>query len=112
MQSLIICLRMICLRISVAYICASIFHTNTNNTYLYISFSYRLPAQPSGEYCLSFAYHMYGEDIGALKAGLHLNGGKEKILWMVDGDQGNTWHTANVAITISGNEHVRAQSLL
>ena len=85
-----------------------LFTFSINNINLYSTFSYRLPAQPSGEYCLSFAYHMSGEGIGDLKAVLHINGGGERFVWGMRGDQGNMWHTTRIDFTISRDEKVRA----
>ena len=52
-------------------------------------YSIILPKLEAGDYCLSFAYNMQGEGSGYLRCDD----------WRVEGDQGNTWHTANINVS-------------
>ena len=55
-----------------------------------------MPIPSEGDYCLSFAYHMNGEDIGALEV-LHEKFGVEnELLWWIVGDQGDEWHQVRI----------------
>ena len=51
--------------------------------------------------CLTFYYHMYGADMGTLKVLLN-----DKVIWQLDGNQGNQWHIATVPILHPGKKKV------
>ena len=44
-------------------------------------------------YCLSFYYHMYGSGMGILKIETQTGSQNPVTLWMLSGNQGNTWHS-------------------
>eukprot|EP00794_Sanderia_malayensis_P013852 gene13852-15300_t len=57
---------------------------------------------PTTGQCMSFWYHMFGEDIGCLE--VHVRDektGKSKQIWTLSGDQGDQWKEANVTIKSS-----------
>lgn len=63
-----------------------------------------LPPQVGQDYCLSFWYHMYGADIGALKVLVMNNASYDAIsseatLWELDGQTGDQWMNAQVNIS-------------
>ena len=47
--------------------------------------------------CLEFWYHMYGSNIGELRVALQTT--KKSILWLLKGQQGNSWMKAAVPIS-------------
>ncbi|XP_019616108.1 PREDICTED: deleted in malignant brain tumors 1 protein-like [Branchiostoma belcheri] len=49
----------------------------------------------SGWFCLQFAYHMYGTDIGELRVRVG-----SSIEWSRSNNQGNSWHLASVQVFI------------
>ena len=52
----------------------------------------------------SFAYHMYGLDIGYLNVALYSVGSQQRtVLWTRSGVQGNAWHRVHVVVG-SNNE--------
>ncbi|XP_052769068.1 uncharacterized protein LOC128209186 [Mya arenaria] len=51
----------------------------------------RSPNFPTGEYCLRFFYHMYGNDMVKLTLWLMMDGIKSKNVWTKSGDQGKKW---------------------
>lgn len=51
-----------------------------------------------GSMCMRFRYHMYGEDIGSLSVFRNGDGVMQQLLWQQDGNQGNTWHEAELYI--------------
>lgn len=53
---------------------------------------------PSGERCLQFYYHMYGEDMGAMHV-LYSSDAGDKKIWEKQKDQGNQWHLAHVQLS-------------
>ena len=53
---------------------------------------------PSGERCLQFYYHMYGEDMGAIHV-LYSSDAGDKKIWEKQQDQGNQWHLAHVQLS-------------
>ncbi|XP_078695030.1 scavenger receptor cysteine-rich domain-containing protein DMBT1-like [Branchiostoma floridae x Branchiostoma belcheri] len=52
-------------------------------------------------YCLQFAYHMYGTDIGELRVRVG-----SSIEWSRSNNQGNRWHLASVHVYIRNNQVV------
>ncbi|XP_035827620.1 MAM and LDL-receptor class A domain-containing protein 2-like [Aplysia californica] len=48
--------------------------------------------------CLTFWYHMYGSDIGALRVYKKLGNYSRSQIWHLEGDQGNTWNRATVKV--------------
>lgn len=46
----------------------------------------------------SFAYHMYGTDMGELHLDVYSNGAWTNDVWVQTGNQGNTWQLATVAL--------------
>jgi len=58
-----------------------------------------------GYECLTFYYHMYGEDMGTLNVyQTYGNNAKSsplgQPLWTLSGDQGDQWHVAQVRMRI------------
>lgn len=49
----------------------------------------------SGPQCLIFFYHMHGSGTGTLRVLLH-KGGKERSLWIRQGEQSMSWMKATV----------------
>jgi hypothetical protein len=47
---------------------------------------------------LSFAYHMYGADMGSLFIDVLANGVWYNNVWSASGNKGNTWLTANISL--------------
>ncbi len=47
---------------------------------------------------LSFAYHMYGTDMGTLYVDVFANGAWTNNVWFMSGNKGNTWLTANISL--------------
>jgi PKD repeat protein len=45
---------------------------------------------------VSFAYHMYGADMGTLYVDVYTGGAWTNAIWSESGDQGNTWNTQTV----------------
>ena len=61
-------------------------------------------AAPGQAYCFSFSYHMFGTDIGELRAIVltnisHDSLSSEAILWKLSGDNGNQWQDASVNVS-------------
>ena len=52
---------------------------------------------PTGERCLQFYYHMYGEHMGSLQV-LFSSGDADTKLWEKSQDQGNQWYLASVQL--------------
>lgn len=50
--------------------------------------------------CVSFAYHMFGEDTGSLSIKIDGNS-----FWKKFGDQGNIWHRTNVTLRLPDRSH-------
>ena len=48
--------------------------------------------------CLSFWYHMYGEDIGSLNVLIYQNGSRSAPIWTLSGAQGGLWRPSRVTI--------------
>ncbi|XP_069106937.1 MAM and LDL-receptor class A domain-containing protein 1-like [Argopecten irradians] len=59
----------------------------------------------SNTYCLSFAYHMYGSNIGSLDI-YYADYGQFVNIWTLYGNQGNFWQTAAVEIPPMTNGQV------
>lgn len=54
----------------------------------------------SGQRCLSFYYHMYGDSVGMLKVKQRsLLTGLEMILWEASGNHGNSWHQHHITFS-------------
>ncbi|XP_078458563.1 MAM domain-containing glycosylphosphatidylinositol anchor protein 2-like [Lampetra planeri] len=53
-------------------------------------------------FCLYFYYHMYGKHIGSLNIYVRSPGALDTQVWTRGGNQGDTWHRANVTITPPG----------
>ena len=47
--------------------------------------------------CLTFWYHMYGSSMGTLNV---LRNGTQ--VWTISGDQGDSWHRADVPVGTAG----------
>lgn len=45
---------------------------------------------------LTFAYHMYGTDMGSLSVDILSNGAWTNNVWTMSGNKGNTWFNANI----------------
>lgn len=56
---------------------------------------------PSGERCLKFYYHMYGDHIGALRV-LYSSDGVDTNIWEKKQDQGNQWLLARINLPPAG----------
>jgi len=50
-------------------------------------------------YCLNFAYHMYGEDMGTLSV-MYNSGIRRQTIWRRSGNIGNKWERAVVRIRL------------
>ncbi|XP_047128245.1 MAM and LDL-receptor class A domain-containing protein 1 isoform X1 [Hydra vulgaris] len=48
--------------------------------------------------CLSFWYHMYGQDIGTLNVLINQNGSRSAPIWTLSGEQGGLWRPTRVTI--------------
>ena len=54
----------------------------------------------SSQVCLRFAYHMYGQSVGALE--VYIRKGKHfRKMWSVKGNQKDKWHTAQVELAVN-----------
>ncbi|VDI19167.1 Hypothetical predicted protein [Mytilus galloprovincialis] len=88
-------------------------HTTSQGYYMYIETSVALrkgdkariwsmtTSSTKGQ-CISFWYNMYGVSIGTLNVYIADNStGTEqtKLVWSLSGNQGNTWHIANVPLS-------------
>ncbi len=60
--------------------------------------------QYNGPICISFAYHMFGVNMGRLEVRVGT-----RNVWQMSGNQGNTWREAQVATTLLSGEGVRIQ---
>ncbi|XP_031573985.1 uncharacterized protein LOC116307805 [Actinia tenebrosa] len=49
--------------------------------------------------CFSFAYHMWGQNVGRLNVYARDFYGETKLVWRLGGDQGNRWHQANISLS-------------
>lgn len=59
------------------------------------------PFLPSGERCLQFYYHMYGDHIGTLRV-LYSSDGIDTQIWERKQEQGNQWLLARVNLPSTG----------
>ena len=78
------------------------FH-NIFNPYLYL-LSQLFPPVTGQDYCLTFWYHMYGQDIGSLKVTVMSNASYDVIrsdatVWELKGQSGDQWLPAQVNIS-------------
>ena len=48
--------------------------------------------------CLSFFYHMYGEQMGSLKLLKKMKGKELDTLWLKEGQQGNEWFGEEITV--------------
>ena len=96
-------------------------HTSGQGSYLYFKGSslvpdsnarIHMPTLPEGIFCLTFYYHMFGEDIGNLRVfynpmeSLAAGNGdfppfKEVEVWSKGGNQGNAWKMAMVPLNLT-----------
>ncbi|XP_078373959.1 meprin A subunit beta-like [Oculina patagonica] len=60
------------------------------------------PFLPSGERCLQFYYHMYGDHIGTLRV-LYSSDGIDTQIWERKQEQGNQWLLARANLPSNGN---------
>ncbi|XP_052089212.1 MAM and LDL-receptor class A domain-containing protein 2-like [Mytilus californianus] len=88
-------------------------HTTSKGYYMYIETSlalrkgdsariWSMPTSSTKGQCISFWYNMYGVSIGTLNVYIADNStGTEQInlVWSLSGNQGNTWHIANVPLS-------------
>jgi len=58
--------------------------------------------------CLTFWYHMYGADIGALNIYTRQGGSLGKSIWTQKGDMGNRWLVEQVTILTLSPFEVRS----
>ncbi|XP_067933319.1 MAM and LDL-receptor class A domain-containing protein 1-like [Watersipora subatra] len=86
-------------------------HTSGSGYYLYIETSSPrsnndkaqlqspiIAKQKAGQYCFSFWYHMWGQHIETLNVYAQRQGSNGKPVWTRNGNQGNAWKLAEVAI--------------
>ena len=58
------------------------------------------PLVLSSQVCLRFAYHMYGQSIGALE--VYIRKGKHfRKMWSAEGNKKDKWHTAEIELAIN-----------
>lgn len=55
------------------------------------------PLGPLGSQCVTFWYHMFGQDIGTLNVYVR-SGGKDQKVWSKTGNQGDKWYVASASI--------------
>ncbi len=63
----------------------------------------------TGVICLSFAYHMYGENVGTLGAVYYYQPDRNLspyVLWEKSGNQGNAWYNMDLTISVEGRDQV------
>ena len=53
------------------------------------------PSLRPGQYCVQFAYHMFGTAVGSLAVLSREGSNGERIRWMKNGNQQNRWHRAS-----------------
>ncbi len=62
----------------------------------------------TGTICLSFAYHMFGDNVGSLEAVFYYEGGaRGPVLWEKSGNQGNSWYNMDLTVTVKGRDQVK-----
>ncbi|XP_033751986.1 MAM and LDL-receptor class A domain-containing protein 1-like [Pecten maximus] len=60
----------------------------------------RSPSYPASQQkCLTFWYHMYGQDIGTLNIYISTYNQLGNSVWSLYGNQGNTWHKGQVTVS-------------
>ncbi|XP_078329274.1 uncharacterized protein LOC144624019 [Crassostrea virginica] len=63
-------------------------------------------------YCLSFYYHMYGSGMGTLMIQTQTGSQNPATLWMLSGNQGNTWHSLkNLTIPLDQDTKILIQGI-
>jgi hypothetical protein len=55
---------------------------------------------------LTFAYHMYGTDMGTLAVDILANGVWTSNVWSASGDKGNTWFLANINLAAWASQKI------
>ncbi|CAG5105491.1 Oidioi.mRNA.OKI2018_I69.chr1.g2173.t1.cds [Oikopleura dioica] len=84
-------------------------HTTGSGMYLFLEASQpavrgdrlqlKLPPLTETEHCLSFWYHMYGQETGSLRAKIKLGeNGLERVLWEQSGERLDKWYRMEVEI--------------
>ena len=63
------------------------------------------PIDYDGEICVEFSYHMYGDDIGELKA-YSSGDGESRAFFDKSGPDGNQWERASETINIDTDDKV------
>ena len=73
-------------------------------------FRVRTAGDFTGTICLSFAYHMYGNNVGSLAAVyvyVHVGGAiRGPVLWEKSGNQGNIWYNMDLTVAMKGRDQV------
>ena len=57
-------------------------------------------------YCMWFAYHMYGPHVDTLKVYTYSQGQKKPAVWQRTGSQGPNWRHGEAQITVLSNTQV------
>ena len=65
---------------------------------------------PSG-YCVSFWYHMYGDDVNKLSAYYEVRGTPQETLWSRTGSQGPYWKYGQVSELLYGFSATHKQTV-
>ena len=53
-----------------------------------------------GEFCVSFAFHMYGHHVGSLELVVEDQSGARTVEWAESGSQGRQWNTTQTTVTV------------
>ncbi len=60
----------------------------------------------SGLICISFAYHMYGTNVGTLRVLVVQSGSDVRDVWITSGDHGDQWQTMMVGTSVQNTQEV------
>ncbi|MBN8693456.1 MAG: S8 family serine peptidase [Bacteroidetes bacterium] len=58
---------------------------------------------------LSFAYHMYGTDMGTLYVDILANGAWTNNVWSMTGNKGNSWFVANISLSAWASQKINVR---
>lgn len=91
-------------------------HTTGRGKYLYIEASqprqrgdraqYVTPPLTEDLHCLSFWYHMYGEETGSMRVKVKIGKtGRERVLWEEKGEKPDKWYRAEIEVNPAFFQH-------